>query len=48
MEEIGQEEVESAMHKMKNGKATGADEVRLEMVQMDGEMRVKWTGRKCV
>ena len=25
MEEIGQEEVETAMHNMKNGKVTGAD-----------------------
>ena len=29
VEEIRQEEVETAMHKMKKGKATGADEVRL-------------------
>ena len=33
VEEIGQEEVETAMHKMKKGKATGADEVRLEMLE---------------
>ena len=33
------------MHKMKKGKATGADEVRLEMLEMTGEMGVKWTGR---
>ena len=43
--EIGQEEVQSAMHKMKKGKATGADELRLEMLEMAGEMGVKWTGR---
>ena len=42
VEEIRQEEVETAMHKMKKGKATGADEVRLEMA---GEVGVKWTGR---
>ena len=27
------------------GKATGADEVRLDMMTMAGEMGVKWTGR---
>ena len=27
------------------GKATGADEVRLTMMGMAGEVRVKWTGR---
>ena len=27
------------------GKATGADEVRLEMMEMAGEVGVKWTGR---
>ena len=32
------------MHKMKQGKATGADEVRLEMLEMAGEVGVKWTG----
>ncbi len=45
MEEIRQEEVETAMHKIKKGKATGADEVRLEMLEMAGEVGVKWTGR---
>ncbi len=45
VEEIRQEEVETAMHKMKKGKATGADEVRLEMLEMAGEVGVKWTGR---
>ena len=34
MEEIVQEEVETLMHKMKKGKAAGADEVRLEMLEM--------------
>ena len=33
------------MYKMKKGKATGADEVRLEMLEMTGEVGVKWTGR---
>ena len=32
-------------HNMKKGKATGADEVRLEMLEMAGEVGVKWTGR---
>ena len=45
VEEIGQEEVETAIHKMKKGKAAGADEVRLEMLEMAGEVGVKWTGR---
>ena len=46
VEEIGQEEeVETAMHKMKKGKATGADEVWLVMLEMAGEVGVKWTGR---
>ena len=44
-EEIRQEEVETAIHKMKKGKATVADEVRLEMLEMAGEVGVKWTGR---
>ena len=43
MEEIGQEEVETAMLKMK--KATGAHEVRLEVMKMAGEVGVKWKGR---
>ena len=45
VEEIRQEEVETAMHKMKKGKATGTDEVRLEMLEMAGDVGVKWTGR---
>ena len=45
VEEIGQDEVETAMHKRKNAKATGADEVRLEMLEMAGEVGFKWTGR---
>ena len=44
VEEIGHEEVETALHKMKKGKATGTDGVRLEMMEMAGEMGVKWTG----
>ena len=44
-EEIGQEEVETAMYKMKKGKATGADEVPLETLEMAVEVGVKWTGR---
>ena len=45
VEEIGQKELETAMHKMKKGKATGADEVRLDMLEMAGEVGVAWTGR---
>ena len=45
VEEIGQEEMQTAMHNLKKGKATGADEVRLEMLKMAGEVGVKWTGR---
>ena len=45
VEEIRQEEVETAIHKITKGKATGADEVRLEMLEMTGEVGVKWTGR---
>ena len=30
---------------IKKGKATGADEVRLEMLEMAGDVGVKWTGR---
>ena len=32
------------MHKMKQGKKTGADEVRLEMMEIAGEVGVMWTG----
>ena len=39
LEEIGQEEVETAMHNMTKGQATGADEVRLEMKEMAGEVQ---------
>ena len=45
VEDIEQEEVEPAMHKMELGKATVADELRLDMLEMAGEVGVKWTGR---
>ena len=45
LEEIGHEEVETATHKVKKGKATGADEVRRKMMEMTGEVGVNWTGR---
>ena len=36
--------METAMHKiLKEAKATVADEVRLEMKEMAGEVGVKWT-----
>ena len=40
-EEIGQEEVETAMYKLTKGKATGADEVRLHVLEMALEMGVQ-------
>ena len=46
VEEIRQEEVETAMHKMKKGKATGADKVRLEMLEMTGEVGSSQVDRK--
>ena len=45
VDEIGHEEVETAMHKMKKGKATEADEIWLEIMEMAGKVGVKWTGR---
>ena len=45
VEEMGQEEVETAMHKMKKDKATEADEVRLHMLEVAGEVGVKWKER---
>ena len=42
VEERGQEEVDT----MKKGKATGADEVRLEMLEMAGEVGAGWVGVK--
>ena len=44
MDEIGQEEVETALHKMKKARRR-SDEVQLEMLDMAGEVGVKWTGR---
>ncbi len=35
----------NAQYEKKKGKATGADEVRLEMLEMAGDVGVKWTGR---
>ena len=37
VEEIGLEEVETLMHKMKKSKATGAGGIQLEMLEMAGE-----------
>ena len=45
VEGIVQEEVETAMYNMNTCKATGADEVRLELMEMAGVEGVKWTGR---
>ena len=40
VKEIGQEEVETAKHKMKKARRQG-----LDMLEMAGEVGVKWTGR---
>ena len=45
VDEIGQVEVDTTMHKMKKCEATGTDEVRLEMLGMAGEVGVKCTCR---
>ena len=45
MEEIGQERSGNSNAQDEKGKATEADEVRLEMMKMAGEVGVKWTGR---
>ncbi len=45
MEKLRQEDVETAMHKLNKGKATGADEVRLDMMEMAGEVGFKGTER---
>ena len=44
VEEIRQGEMETAMHTMKEGNSTGADEVRIEVLEMAGEVGVKWRG----
>ena len=47
VEEIGQEESGNSNAQDEKGKATEADEVRLSlaMLEMSGEVGVKWTGR---
>ena len=41
--EIGDAEVERAMKKMKRGRATGIDEVRVEMLVVADNVGVRWT-----
>ena len=43
LEEIEDAEVERAMKKMKRGRATGIDEVRVEMLVMTEHVGVRWT-----
>ena len=43
LEEIRDEEVERAMNKMKRGRATGIDEVGVEMLVMTECVGVRWT-----
>ena len=48
VEEIGQEDINgNANAHNDKGKTTGADEVQLEMMEMAGEVGVKWTGGCC-
>ena len=49
VEEIGREEVETAMHKIKEGKATGAGEVRLKKVCFYiAQYPVRWTAQSAL
>ena len=43
--EITDTEMMAAMKKMKNGKATGLDEIRVEMLDLAGDVGVNWTRR---
>ena len=43
LEEIGDAEVETAMKKMKRGRTTGIDKVRVEMLMMAERVGVRWT-----
>ena len=45
LDEIGVAEVERVMMKMKRGRATGIDEVRVEMLVMAERVGVRWTRR---
>ena len=51
VKEIDENEVRSAMRKMKAGKAPGKDEVRVEMILAAGDAGISWTTRllnKCM
>ena len=43
--EITDTEMMAAMQKMKKGKATGLDEIRVEMLELAGDVGVNWTRR---
>ena len=45
MVEITDTEMRAAMKKMKKGKATGLDEIRVEMLDLAGDVGVNWTRR---
>ena len=45
MVEITDTEMMAAMKKMKKGKATGLDDIRVEMLDMAGDVGVNWTQR---
>ena len=45
MVEITDTEMMAAMKKMKKGKATGLDEIRVEMLDLAGDVGVNWTRR---
>ena len=45
LEESGDAEVERAMKTMKRGRATGVDEVRVEMLVIAERVGVRWTRR---
>ena len=45
MVEITDAEMMAAMKRMKKGKATGLDEIRVEMPDLAGDVGVNWTRR---
>ncbi len=45
MVEITDTEMMAAMKKMKNGKATGLNEIRVEMPDLAGDVEVNWIRR---
>ena len=45
MRTITEEEVEKAVKKMETGKAVGVDELSVEMVKANRQLRIKWLTR---